>query len=54
LNVEICLENTGVVAGQFGFVEAFRAKKAEIAAWRDDENAKVKAFAARFVAKLRP
>jgi len=50
--VEICLESTGVVAGQFGFVEAYRAKKAEIAAWLDDESAKVKAFATRFMARL--
>ncbi len=50
--VEICLENTGVVSGQFGFVEAFRAKKAEIVAWQGDYNAKVKAFAERFIAKL--
>lgn len=50
--VEFCLENTGVVAGPFGFVEAFRAKKAEIAGWLGDEDAKVKAFAAQFMARM--
>jgi len=50
--VEICLETTGLVSGQFGFVEAFRAKKADIAVWLDDKRPKVKAFAARFVARL--
>jgi hypothetical protein len=50
--VEFCLENTSVVAGPFGFVEAFRAKKAEIAGWLGDEDAKVKAFAAQFMARM--
>jgi ppGpp synthetase/RelA/SpoT-type nucleotidyltranferase len=50
--VEICLETTGLVSGQFGFVEAFRAKKVDITAWLDDEHPKVKAFAARFIARL--
>jgi hypothetical protein len=50
--VEFCLENTGVVAGPFGGVDAYRAKKAEIASWRDDGSLKVKAFAAQFMAKL--
>lgn len=50
--VEFCLENTGVVAGPFGAVEAYRAKKAEIALWQDDDNPRVKAFAAQFMTKL--
>jgi len=50
--VEIGLENTGVVSGQFGFVEEFRKKRAEIAPWFADEDSKVKAFAVQFLAKL--
>lgn len=50
--VEICLETTGLVSGQFGFVEAFRAKKADITAWLNAEHPKVRAFAARFIARL--
>jgi ppGpp synthetase/RelA/SpoT-type nucleotidyltranferase len=50
--VEICLETTGLVSGQFGLVEAFRTKKAEIAAWLNDESPRVKAFAGRFIARL--
>lgn len=50
--VEICLETTGLVSGQFGLVKAFRAKKADITVWLDDEHPKIKAFATRFIATL--
>ena len=50
--VGICPESTGVVAEQFGFVDAYRAKKTELKPWLQDENAKIKAFAARFTARL--
>ena len=40
------------MSGQFGFVEAFRAKKVDIVAWLDDEHPNVRAFAARFIARL--
>jgi hypothetical protein len=50
--VEYCLENIGVVMGPFGSAEAYRTKKAEIASWCEDEEPKIKAFAAQFMAKL--
>jgi hypothetical protein len=50
--VEICLEATGLVSGQFGFVEAFRTKKANMAAWLDDDHIRVSTFASRYVTKL--
>jgi ppGpp synthetase/RelA/SpoT-type nucleotidyltranferase len=50
--VEISLENTGGVWGEFGFVEAFRQKKAEMAAWLEDPRPRVKSFAADYIGRL--
>src|SRR5208282_2613190 len=43
--VEVILQSTGIVSGEFGFVEAFTRKKQEMADWRADPDAHVRAFA---------
>lgn len=43
--VEVILESTGVVSGQFGFVEAYQRKKVEVEPWLRDCRPKVRAFA---------
>lgn len=50
--IDICLGNTGVVSGQFGFVEAYRGKIAELSPWRDDTRPKVKAYADKYIRQL--
>jgi ppGpp synthetase/RelA/SpoT-type nucleotidyltranferase len=50
--VELSLHNTGGVWGEFGFVEAFRKKKEEIAPWLTDERPRVKAFAEGYLRGL--
>ena len=50
--VEISLQNTGGVWGEFGFVEAFRQKKAEMATWLEDPRPRVKSFAADSIGRL--
>lgn len=50
--VDISLQNTGVVWGEFGFVEAFRGKKAVMASWLDDPRPRVKGFAAEYIRRL--
>ena len=50
--IELCLEATGVVSGEFGFVDAFRRKKAEIATWLTDGRPKIVTFAERYMEKL--
>jgi ppGpp synthetase/RelA/SpoT-type nucleotidyltranferase len=42
--LEIILENTGVVSGAFGFVDAMRERKARMHPWLEDARAPVKAF----------
>ncbi len=39
------LESTGVVMGEYGFMNAYERKRTEMAAWKNDENARVRAFA---------
>ncbi len=41
----VAIESTGVVSGEYGFVEAYQRKRAEIEPWKNDENARVRAFA---------
>jgi hypothetical protein len=50
--VEIILQSTGVVSGQFGFVEAYQRKKEEVSSWLTDERSKVRAFAERYMRTL--
>jgi ppGpp synthetase/RelA/SpoT-type nucleotidyltranferase len=50
--VRISLDSTGVVSGEFGMVEALRAKKAMLRPWLDDERPEVKAFAVKHMREL--
>lgn len=50
--VEIILNSTGVVSGEFGMVQAYHRKKEEMQTWLDDARAKVRAFAEAHVRSL--
>ena len=50
--VEVILNSTGVVSGEFGFVHAYQAKKREIEPWLDDTSPAVQAFARRYQRRL--
>jgi|SRR6266487_698561 len=50
--LDICLNNTGVVSGVFGMVEAYRKKKEEIALWQNDSRPKVREFAASYMRRM--
>lgn len=50
--VGISIDNTGMVSGELGFAEAWRARKAFLAEWLADERPAVKAFAERHIAEL--
>jgi hypothetical protein len=49
---EICLQSTGMVSGAFGFVEAYRTRKAQTETWLTDSRSQVRNFAKRFVRRL--
>ncbi|HVI61103.1 MAG TPA: ABC transporter substrate binding protein [Bradyrhizobium sp.] len=46
--IEVILESTGIISGQFGFVEAYQRKKNEVSPWLSDPRPKVRAFAERY------
>jgi hypothetical protein len=50
--VRISFQNTGVVSGEFGMVEALRAKRAMLEPWLSDERPEVQKFAADHIREL--
>ena len=50
--VRISIDSTGVVSGEFGLAEAWRAKKESLTEWLADERPAVKAFAEKHIAEL--
>lgn len=50
--VRASIDSTGVVSGELGFAEAWRAKKESLAEWLTDERPAVKAFAEKHIAEL--
>jgi len=48
----LILQSTGVVSGEYGFVEAYKQKIEEIQSWLQDESPKVKEFAQNYIASL--
>jgi ppGpp synthetase/RelA/SpoT-type nucleotidyltranferase len=51
-NAELVLQATGVVSGEFGFVEAYRGKRDALVPWLSDADEKVKSFAHEYIASL--
>ena len=51
VDVTIALSATGVVSGQFGFVEAYEECKAYVTSWLQDPRPKVQQFARDFIHK---
>ncbi|TIL47101.1 RelA/SpoT domain-containing protein [Mesorhizobium sp.] len=47
--VDIVIDSSGVLVGEYGSVEAQEARKALVAEWETDENEAVRAFATSFV-----
>jgi len=50
--VEIALEGTGVVSGEFGMRDAYLQKKEDIVPWLKDKHEKVRLFAERYTRSL--
>lgn len=49
---EICLQSTGVVGGEFGTVEAYRTRKAQIETWLTDTRPRVRSFCGEICAAI--
>jgi len=50
--IKVALDSTGVVTGEFGFVEAFKRKKNQIEEWLSDPRERVQKFAKRHLHSL--
>jgi hypothetical protein len=50
--IEVVLDSTGIVSGEFGFVEACRRKKTELEPWLSDPRESVQSFARRHMLSL--
>ena len=50
--VEIVLQQTDVLVGEFGLVKAYQKMKEDVTGWLDDADAKVRAFAESFTRLL--
>lgn len=50
--VEIALQSTGVVSGEYGMAEAYERKRLEALDWLYDPDGRVRAFAAKYIADL--
>ena len=50
--IEVALDSTGVVSGEFGFVEAYKRKKTELEPWLSDPDERVQSFARRHLISL--
>ena len=48
----IILESTGVVTGEYGFVEVYKRKIEEIKPWLDDKNEKIQSFIKSYISDL--
>ena len=50
--INVILESTGVVHGEYGFMHAYKLKQEEIRPWLSDDDERVRAFAQRYITRL--
>ena len=50
--VEIALQSTGVVSGEFGMAEAYERKRLEVLDWLQEPDARIRTFAVRYISQL--
>jgi hypothetical protein len=50
--VEIALQSTGVVSGEYGMAEAYEKKRLEVLDWLQDPDGRVRDFATKYIADL--
>lgn len=52
VEVDVILQNTGVVSGEYGFVEAYKSKIEEIKPWLGDGREKVRLYAEGYISRM--
>jgi ppGpp synthetase/RelA/SpoT-type nucleotidyltranferase len=51
-NIEIILQSTGVLSGEFGLVEAYKQKREALLPWLSDADERVRSFGQQYIASL--
>lgn len=52
IEVEVALQSTGVVSGEYGMADAFERKRLEVLDWLQDPEDRVRAFVGKYIADL--
>ena len=50
--VEIALQSTGVVSGEYGMAEAYERKRLEVLDWLQDPDDRIRTFALKYIAEI--
>jgi hypothetical protein len=50
--VEIAMQSTGVVSGEYGMAEAYERKRLEVLDWLQDSDDRIRAFAVKYISEL--
>lgn len=50
--VEIALQSTGVVSGEYGMAEAYDRKRLEVLDWLQDPDGRIRTFAVKYISEL--
>ena len=50
--VEIALQSTGVVTGEYGMAEAYERKRLEVLEWLQDPDDRIRTFAVKYISEL--
>jgi hypothetical protein len=50
--VEIALQSTGVVSGEYGIAEAYEKKRLEVLDWLQDPDERIRSFSAKYISEL--
>jgi hypothetical protein len=51
-DIELALDQSGVVSGEFGFVELFQKRRSLVAEWLSDERERVRTFTEKYLREL--
>ncbi|WP_077047095.1 hypothetical protein [Pseudomonas sp. KK4] len=52
IEVEIALQSTGVVSGEYGMAEAYERKRLEVLEWLQDPDNSIRTFAVKYISRL--
>jgi hypothetical protein len=52
VEVEVGIQSTGVISGEYGLAEAYEGRRKLMESWKEDSNERVRNFAVRYISQL--